>query len=130
MRRLASELPQGMAGSLPPSRPAAVPEQGRRKRGQDRNAYRIGAERRSVCPETILTSVVRIEPRLGSGHAISRDDRSGGRSAKRATPPVLLPGSEVMMTQSVTVASGAVADHFDPDSLEVLRPRVPGLDVH
>ena len=34
------------------------------------------------------------------------------------------------MTQTVTVASGAVTDHFDHDSLEVLRPRVAGLDVH
>lgn len=34
------------------------------------------------------------------------------------------------MTQPVTVASGAVADHFDPDSLEVLRPRVARLEAH
>lgn len=34
------------------------------------------------------------------------------------------------MTQPVTVASGVVADHFDHDSLEVLRPLVAGLDVH
>ena len=34
------------------------------------------------------------------------------------------------MTQPTVVAQGAVTDHFDRDSLEVLRPRVAGLDVH
>ena len=34
------------------------------------------------------------------------------------------------MTQPVTVHSGVPKDHFDHDSLEVLRPRVAGVDVH
>ena len=87
-----------------------------------------------MSPESKLTSVVRIEPRLvpclRSGHTINRDDRFGGRSANRRTPALLPPGSGVIMTQTVTVTSGAVTDHFDHDSLEVLRPRVAGLDVH
>lgn len=35
----------------------------------------------------------------------------------------------MITTQLVTVASGAVADHVDHESLEFLRPRVAGLDV-
>ena len=34
------------------------------------------------------------------------------------------------MAQPVTLASGTVTDQFDHDSLEVIRPRVAGLDVH
>ena len=34
------------------------------------------------------------------------------------------------MKQPLTVASGTVKDHFDHDSLEVIRPRIAGLDVH
>ena len=33
------------------------------------------------------------------------------------------------MAQPSVVARGAATDHFDRDSLEVLRPRVAGLDV-
>ena len=33
------------------------------------------------------------------------------------------------MTRPVNVASGAVTHHFDYDFLEVLRPRVAGLDI-
>ena len=34
------------------------------------------------------------------------------------------------MTQSVTAAPGAATHRFDHDSLEAVRPRVAGLDVH
>lgn len=34
------------------------------------------------------------------------------------------------MSQTVGVASGAVTDQFDHDSLGDLRPSVAGLDVH
>ena len=34
------------------------------------------------------------------------------------------------MTQPAAAAQGAVTDHFDHGSLEVLRPRAAGLDVH
>ena len=131
MKRLASELPRGMAGSVSASRPASVPEKGRRTGSQDRNAHRIVAEHRSVSSESKLTSVVRIEPRvvpcLCGGHTMNRDDRLGGRAANRATPAPLPPGNEVRMPQTVAVASGAVKDHFDHHSLDVFRPRIAGL---
>ena len=34
------------------------------------------------------------------------------------------------MTQPVTAAPGTATDHFDHDSLEAVRPRVAGPDVH
>ena len=96
--------------------------------------YRIGAERRSVPPESKPTSVVRIEPRrvpcLGSGHTMNRDDRFGGRSANRAAPAPLPPGNAAIMRQPVTAAPKTATDHFDDDSLEAIRPRLAGLDAH
>ena len=87
-----------------------------------------------MSPESELTPGARIEPRLVpclcSGHTMNRDHRFGGRSANRATPAPLPPGSEVIVTQTVTVASGVVTDHFDHNSPEILRPRVARLDVH
>ena len=81
-----------------------------------------------MSPDSRLTSVVRIEPRLVPclciGHGMSRDDRLEGRSATLATPATLPPEGWVTMTQPVTVASRAVADHVDHASLEVLRPRL------
>ena len=121
MQRLASELPRGLAGSVSASRPASLPEKGRRTRSQDRNAHRIVAQHRSVSSESKLTSVVRIKPRvvpsLCGGHTMNRDDRPGGRSANRATPAPLPPGSEVRMPQTVAVASGRQGP---------FRPPLPG----
>ena len=71
MKRLASELPQGMARSVSSSRPASARESVRPKRGQDRNVYRTGAERHSVSPHSKPTSVARFNPYLCSGHTMN-----------------------------------------------------------
>ena len=71
-----------------------VPKQ---RRGAARRVRRksitLGAKRRQRCS---------VEPRLvpcPSGHTISRDDRRGGRSASRAAPAPLPPGSDAITTQ-------------------------------
>ena len=74
------------------SRLPSVPEWGRRKRGQDRNAYRIGAEQRSGSPDSRLTSVAGLVPCLCSGHTI--------KVLKTALAEFALPAVRTHNTQS------------------------------